>query len=442
MNILTITNLYPRPDQPQRGLFNAQVFTALHAVDGVDVQNICLVPEWRIWRWKKIRGWSDDSTFYLPVFYLPVIGRNISWWTYGWGMTENVGAKALLPSGLRKERGFKTDADVVLATWLYPDCVAACGLARQYGKPIWFKVQGSDVMHLENQVRRRKILEACEYATGIICVSSSLAETLKSAGVEEKKVFVVPNGVDGEMFHYRSKEDAREELRRRGAECVDDIVAKKKIVLFVGNLVHVKGVDLLVRAWGRGRRAEEKTPAVLGQQKAPDPKLGGSLCCSGEEGREKSVKIREVGGAVLVVIGEGKMRGRLERMVKRLGIEDTVVFMGVRLHDEVALWMNVADCLCLPSRAEGMPNVLLEAVASGLPVVATDVGGSAEVIMNREDCRLVEVCDRDENTIRNISEALMDGEKKLTTKIAKGTKGEAGTWTDTAREMLKLMEGG
>ena len=94
MNILTITNLYPRPDQPQRGLFNAQFFAALQAETDVEVRTICLVPEWRIWRWKNIRAWSDDSTFYLPVFYIPVIGRNISWWTYGWGMgAESRGAR-------------------------------------------------------------------------------------------------------------------------------------------------------------------------------------------------------------------------------------------------------------------------------------------------------------------------------------------------------------
>ena len=89
MKLLTITNLYPRPDQPQRGLFNAQLFAALAravAEKWGAVQNVCLVPEWRAWRWRKIGRWEDPlgeatsvHTSYLPVPYVPLIGRNLSW---------------------------------------------------------------------------------------------------------------------------------------------------------------------------------------------------------------------------------------------------------------------------------------------------------------------------------------------------------------------------
>ncbi len=75
------------------------------------------------------------------------------------------------------------------------------------------------------------------------------------------------------------------------------------------------------------------------------------------------------------------MRRELEKQADELGIRESVHFPGNRPHEEVALWMNAADCLCLPSRSEGMPNVVLEAVASGLPVVATEVGAVREVLV-------------------------------------------------------------
>jgi glycosyltransferase involved in cell wall biosynthesis len=85
------------------------------------------------------------------------------------------------------------------------------------------------------------------------------------------------------------------------------------------------------------------------------------------------------------------MRKQLEKQAQDLGISDSVTFLGSRPHNEVALWMNAADCLCLPSRSEGMPNVVIEALASGLPVVAADVGGVRELLENERECRLIAV---------------------------------------------------
>ena len=54
MKLLTLSNLYPRPDRPAGGMFNAQLFRELASLTGVALQNVCLVPEWRVWRWRKI----------------------------------------------------------------------------------------------------------------------------------------------------------------------------------------------------------------------------------------------------------------------------------------------------------------------------------------------------------------------------------------------------
>jgi glycosyltransferase involved in cell wall biosynthesis len=82
----------------------------------------------------------------------------------------------------------------------------------------------------------------------------------------------------------------------------------------------------------------------------------------------------------LVLVGDGPLRQALGRLSQDLGISDRVVFAGKRDHAEVALWMNAADVFCLPSLREGHPNVVMEALACGTPVVASDVGAVSEIL--------------------------------------------------------------
>ena len=358
--LVTLSNLYPRPDQTTRGMFNAQLFEALAerlragaspgGPGSGPLQNVCPVPEWRVWRWPAIRAWQSPrggavETRYVPVFYVPRIGRDWSWRTYGWSLDE----------AMRSVR----DLGRVFSTWLYPDGVAAVRLASRRGCPAWIMVQGSDTVHLDHPLRRRAILEACASAQGLVCVCRSLADRVVAAGVDKGRVHIAPNGVDAGKFRYRPPADARGQLGRIGAwppaagkgRCLPDA----RIALFVGHLVPVKGVDVLFEAWkillaGRTRGAD-----------APQ----------------------------LVLVGDGPLRGALERQAERLGIRHEVTFAGVRSHDEVALWMNAAECLCLSSRSEGMPNAVIEALCCGLPVVSSDVGACRELLDGDPGCRTV-----------------------------------------------------
>jgi L-malate glycosyltransferase len=90
--------------------------------------------------------------------------------------------------------------------------------------------------------------------------------------------------------------------------------------------------------------------------------------------------LADVPDTTLEIVGDGELRVELEQTAERLGIADRVAFLGERPKEEVAELMRTADLFVLPSLAENLPVVLIEAQASGLPAVATDVGGVAELV--------------------------------------------------------------
>jgi glycosyltransferase involved in cell wall biosynthesis len=388
MRILTISNLYPRPDRPTLGVFNDQLFAGMAKL--ADVRNICLVPEWRTWRWQSVRKWkaprtSTVPTRYLPVFYAPIVGRDLAADWY---------AKALA-----REAGELRDAGAVLAAWLYPDGVAATVAARESGAPAWVLVQGSDTFHLSTRARRRVILDAAESAAGFFCVCGMLAKRLVDAGVPSAKVHVTPNGVDASRF-LPSTRDQGESVIARAVPGAFNGAARKR-VLFVGNLERVKGPDLALTAFEGLLRGAGRTAAQM------------------------------------VFVGDGAMRKRLQADVFRRRLDDCVQFAGRRPHDEIRHWMNAADVLLLSSRGEGMPNVVLEALACGLPVAATDVGACREMLAGEECARVVPAGD-----VPAMAAALGDVLRMACDRQALAARHRGRTWADMAREMVHAMAAG
>jgi glycosyltransferase involved in cell wall biosynthesis len=224
-------------------------------------------------------------------------------------------------------------ADVVFATWAYPDGCAAVLAARALNKPCVVKVHGSDV----NVVLKRRTarwVAACllPKAQAVVAVSSRLAEELESLGVEPSRITIVRNGVDRSLFFPRDRQAERAAL---------GVPREAPVILFVGRVEPQKGVGELLAAFDRLRARLPR--------------------------------------AKLVMIGDGPAAGAVRDHARRLG-DGAVLLLGPRPHSEVARWMGASDLLALPSWAEGTPNVVLESLASGRPVVATPVGGIAEVL--------------------------------------------------------------
>jgi glycosyltransferase involved in cell wall biosynthesis len=182
----------------------------------------------------------------------------------------------------------------------------------------------------------------------VIAVSQALQQKISMlAPVVAAKVVHIPcAGVDPDVFMLRDRNAARDSLGYTG---------EGRILLFVGQLVPVKAVDVLISAWQR-------------------------MLTHGKARR----------GDRLVIVGDGPERSNLETQVVMGNMKDTVLFVGDIPQASVARWMSAATALCLPSRNEGTPNVLIEALASGRPVVASRVGGVPEVISEDRTGILVE----------------------------------------------------
>lgn len=212
--------------------------------------------------------------------------------------------------------------DLVDGHYLYPDGVAACALAKKHGKPLILTARGSDVNFWMDQAQPRKdILAAIGYARKVICVSQALKDRLILHGVAEDKLVVLMNGVDRSLFTYDQAQS------NRGG-----------YFLSVGNLVPLKGHRLILQAL-----------TALPAEK-------------------------------LVIIGGGELDSELKKLTENLGISDRVTFLPPLPHGDLPAYYQKAKCTILMSAMEGMPNVVLESLACGTPVVATDVGGLPEVI--------------------------------------------------------------
>jgi glycosyltransferase involved in cell wall biosynthesis len=322
MRVLAITNLFPLPWDTNLGLFNAQQLTRLAVHHEVSV--VVPVP-WRQW-WRHRGQWGRHD--YAGVSVIPVV-----YW-YVPGLFRASYAITLLVSLWLQRRRFRDPpADVVLATWLYPDAVAASWLARHWRRPLLMKAHGSDVsIQCQSLMRRSQVVAASRRAASLLTVSRDLAVQLTAMGVSEQKLHVLYNGIDTERFFPGDKAVARVQL---------GLGEQERVLLYVGNLKASKGVLDLVEAL---RRMEP---------------LQWHQC---------------------VIIGEGSDRRSLQKHIAAAGFENKVVLAGRRPHDEVRQWMIAADLLILPSHAEGVPNVVLEAMACGLPVVASRLPGIEEVL--------------------------------------------------------------
>jgi glycosyltransferase involved in cell wall biosynthesis len=328
LRVLTLSTLFPNVHQPQLGLFVERQTRALSAREGVAVQVVAPVglplwplsfhPHYRpLGRLAASENWKGLEVHRPRFTVWPVTGARRA------GRSL---AKALLPRLRALQRDFPFDA--IDAEFFWPDGVAAMHLARALGVPFSVKARGSDIYHWGDVPGiGEQIAAAARAAAGLLAVSASLKDEMVLRGMPADKIIVHHTGADLGLFQPRDRTAAKAELGVTGP-----------LLATVGGLIERKGQSFALQAL-----------ALL-----PD--------------------------ATLLLIGDGPDRPQLERQAAQLGVAGRARFLGSQPPQEVARLVAAADVMLLPTRAEGLANAWVEALACGTPVVTCDAGGVRDVI--------------------------------------------------------------
>ncbi len=337
MKILTFTTLFPNAAQPIHGIFVETRLRHLLAAGRLSATVLAPVPWFpftgplfgtyaahaRAPRRARRHGIEIHHPRY-PV--LPKIGMNLA---------PSLLYHAVRPVLARLVRQ-GLEFDLIDAHYFYPDGVAAVRLGRAFGKPVTITARGTDLNLIADLPGPgRQIAQAAARADGLITVCQALKDKLVELGTEAGRVVVLRNGVDLELFHPTDRTAARQALALPLAIADAD---QDPVLASVGHLIQRKGHDLVIDA----------LPALP--------------------------------AATLLIAGEGPERANLERRAAALGVAGRVRFLGRIDHDRLRQVYNAADLLVLASSREGWANVLLEAMACGTPVVASDIWGTPEVV--------------------------------------------------------------
>lgn len=231
--------------------------------------------------------------------------------------------------------------DLIDAHFGFPDGYAATLLGRWLNVPVTITLRGTEVRHAASPELAPWLRAALHRADRVFAVSESLRRVALSLGVSAGRVHVIGNGVDLARFQPRDRIQARAQL---------GLAADTPVLITVGGLVERKGFHRVIE--------------LLPQLRLKHP------------------------GLVYLVVGgpgpEGDMTSELKAQVQRLQLQESVRFLGPMSPEALCGPLSAADVFVLATRNEGWANVLLEAMACGLPVVATDVGGNAQVVCRSE----------------------------------------------------------
>jgi glycosyltransferase involved in cell wall biosynthesis len=376
--IALLTPMLPLPHDTTRGRYIYEIARCLSRITPTRV----FFQQQRYPTWKALQPRSfsydivgsdyridglDTETFNYPA--LPILSRPINSW---------VSARTLIP----RLRSFAPD--VLLAYWIVPDGHAATLAARALSIPVVVGALGSDVYLRDsfNAWLTRRTLNA---ASSVIAVAKQMQRSIiERYGVPSDRVHAVVNGFNTAVFQPRPQPQARAQL---------GVASDARVILFVGRLMAAKGLRELMQAFA-------------------------SLAS-----RERRYQ--------LVMVGQGPMQAELLQASLAAGLAARVRLTGGLQPLEVAQWIAAADVLTLPSWSEGYPNVLVEALACGRPVVATDVGGTREIVS--ESSGLL-VAPRDAEALAAALEAALQRSWDRAAIAASVRR----SWDDVARDTLAI----
>lgn len=293
-----------------------------------------------------------------------------------------------LPLLLRLRREFPFQ--VIDAHFVYPEGLAAALAGLVLRVPVTITLRGMLPLLVPFRLRRPQLRFALRRAARIIAVSEPLKRDAVALGIPPERVRVIENGIDPEVFEARDRIEARRRL------C---LAKYGPLLVSVGTLAPRKGFHLVIEAVARCAR------------------------------RWPALRFAIVGGDG----PEGAMGAELRQLAARLGIADAVIFAGPRESSELADWYSAADLFVLATAHEGCPNVVLEALACGTPVVATPVGNIPELIDSPRVGLLVE------RTVESISQGIARGLDRNWDREAVRARIASRTWRAVGREVAEEL---
>jgi glycosyltransferase involved in cell wall biosynthesis len=308
---------------------------------------------------KRAETWDNVDIYRFPYFY-PLKYQRLC---YGSGILKNIGqepwvllqlpplvlGEVLFTLWVLKKRHF----DVLHAHWSLPQGLTGVVCKRLFGIPLVVTIHGSDVFGLKHAWLKKANEGVMKYADACT-VNSNATERFVAEASQRRDIRIIPMGVDLEQFR-KAKEVGR--LPR-------STTREAQTILFAGRLIDWKGVQFLIRA----------VPKVLGQN--PHTRV--------------------------LIIGSGPEKGRLMDLAAKLNVQDVIEFREGVPQKELVGYYSLADAFVLPSirnekgETEGLGVVLLEAMACGVPVIGSRVGGIPDIIKHGDTGLLVREKDPDD----------------------------------------------
>ncbi len=384
MRIVTFSTLFPHVAHPTHGLFVEQRLRHLLTTGAVESRVVAPLPWFPVthprinkYAWlardvPEIERRHGLEIHHPRYLLIPKMGMTTAPFTLAAALLR--GARRLIDEGF--------DFDLIDAHYFYPDGVAAVLAARRLGKPVVITARGSDLNQIpQYAIPRRMIRWAAVHADGLITVCQALKRVLLEMGVEDHRVRVLRNGVDLQRFRPRDRTRARQQLQ-----------LTRPTLLSVGFLIDRKGHDLIIRA------------------------------------------MRDLPEMELLIVGDGPRRQALHALPEVLGVADRVRFIGEVSQERLPLYYSAADLLVLASDREGWANVLLESMACGTPVAATNVWGTPESVTCHAAGVLIEERSP-EGIVRAVKRALADPPERT----ASRHHAEGFSWDQTSRGQLELF---
>lgn len=326
LRVLTLSTLYPDAARPNFGAFVESQTLGLAAHPDVDLR--VMVP----WGKPPLIGGLIER--YRAFDRLPAIEQRdgVTVYREPFVYVPVFGARFAARSLARSQRSAlkalhaEFPFDVIDAEFFWPDGPAAIALGRELDVPVSIKARGADIHYWgNNPATARQVIAAGQAAVGLLAVSAALKADMVTLGMPADRITVHYTGIDRSRFRVRDRAAAKAALGISGP-----------LLVSVGALIERKGHAIAIDA----------------MKQLPD--------------------------ATLVIIGEGPHRAALEKQAASLGAR--VRLLGSQPHDVIADWLAAADAMVLMSASEGLANAWIEALASGTPVVISDVGGAREVL--------------------------------------------------------------